>query len=58
MIPGTSDTTLTVLISIDAFSIDNNMGNGGDANKNKRNDHNLAVRQQETIGKSVRGVVA
>ena len=58
MIPGTSNTTLTVLISIDASLIDDNIGNGGDACKSERKDHNLAVGQQRTIGRSAGGAVA
>ena len=58
MIPGTSDTTLTVLISIDTFLINDNIGNGGDACKSKQKDHNLAVGRQETIARSAGGAVA
>ena len=43
MILGTFNTTLMVLISIDTFLINNNIRNGGDANKSKQKDYYLAV---------------
>lgn len=45
MIPGTSNITFTVPISIDAPLINDYIGNSGDASKSKQKDHNLAVRQ-------------
>ena len=58
MIPDTSNTTLTVPISIDASFIDDNIGNGGDACKSERKDHNLAMGREKTIGRSAGGAVA
>lgn len=58
MIPDTSDITLIVSISIDTSLIDNNIGNGGNACKSKRKDHNLAVGQEGTIERSAGGTLA
>ena len=43
MILGTSNTTIIVSIGIDAFFINDNIGNSEDVCKSKRKDHNLAV---------------
>lgn len=58
MIPGTFNTTLIVPININAFSIDNNIENYGNACKSKQKDHNLAIEQQNTIEKCTRGTIA
>lgn len=58
MISGTFNTTLTVLISIDIFVIDNNIKNDRNTCKSKRKDYNLAVEQQKIIRKSIRAAIA
>lgn len=57
MISGTFNITLIVLISIDVFFINDNIGNGRDTYRSKQKDHNLAVEQQETIKRSIGGAV-
>lgn len=58
IILGIFDINLTVLINIDAFLIDHNIGNSGDTCKSKQKDYNLAIGQQKNKKRSAKDAVA
>lgn len=58
MILKTSGKTLIVLFGINAFLIDDNIRNSGNASRNKKNNYYLAVRQQKTIYKSEESAIS